>query len=95
VEVPFAAGRRPVPVGPAVLARLTGAPIVGAWIAFEPTTRRLVAGFERLRQADGGDVETATAAIGAWCARAAARFPDQWFVFSADWREHGAATTLK
>lgn len=84
-DVPFAGGVRAVPEGPAALARLTGAPVVGAWIAYDPSDGRIRAGLERVTAGH----DEMTAAIGAWCASIAARFPDQWFVFQPGWRDDG------
>ena len=91
VEVPFAGGVRPMPIGPAVFAQATGAAIVTAFASKNPAGRpRYLMEFDPPFWAEGRDeadrmrlmariVERMEAAI--------RRNPDQWFVFQPDWIE--------
>jgi KDO2-lipid IV(A) lauroyltransferase len=89
VEVPFAGGVRPLPVGPAVFAQATGAAIVTAFATRNPGRgARYVMEFDPPLIAEGrGEaerdrlmkhiVERMVAAI--------RRNPEQWFVFQPNW----------
>jgi lauroyl/myristoyl acyltransferase len=91
VEVPFAGGVRPMPIGPAVFAQATGAAIVTAFASRNPAgSPRYLMEFEPPFWAEGRDeadrmrlmtriVERMEAAI--------RRNPDQWFVFQPNWIE--------
>lgn len=91
IDVPFAGGIRPMPIGPAVFAQATGAAIVTAFASRNPAgTPRYLMEFDPPFHAEGRDeadrmrlmsriVERMEAAI--------RRNPDQWFVFQPDWIE--------
>lgn len=89
VEMPFAGGVRPLPIGPAVFAQATGATIITAFASPNPRGNpRYVMEFDPPLYPEGRDdadrrrlmrciVERMEAAI--------RRNPDQWFVFQPNW----------
>jgi lauroyl/myristoyl acyltransferase len=91
IDVPFAAGIRPMPVGPAVFAQATGAPIITAFsfrnpgrgpryvMEFDPPVFAEGRGEAERRRLIGHIVERMETAI--------RRNPDQWFVFQPNWIE--------
>lgn len=95
VEVPFAGGVRPMPIGPAVFAQATGASVITAFASLNPAGRpRYLMEFDPpLFSESRGEadrmrlitriVERMEAAI--------RRNPDQWFVFQPNWIEHKSA----
>jgi KDO2-lipid IV(A) lauroyltransferase len=95
VDVPFAGGVRPLPIGPAVFAQATGAAIVTAFASFNPAGRpRYLMEFDPPLFSESRDeadrmrlmtriVERMEAAI--------RRSPDQWFVFQPNWIERERA----
>jgi KDO2-lipid IV(A) lauroyltransferase len=95
VEVPFAGGVRPMPIGPAVFAQATGASIITAFASFNPAGHpRYVMEFDPPLFPESRDdaermrlitriVERMEAAI--------RRNPDQWFVFQPNWIERPSA----
>jgi KDO2-lipid IV(A) lauroyltransferase len=94
IEVPFAGGRRLLPVGPAVFAQSTGAALITAFTS--PNTKpgpRYFIEFDPPMFAEGRDEAERirlTEAVGRRMTTAVQRNPDQWFVFQPNWitREH-------
>lgn len=93
VEVPFGAGVRPVPTGPATFAMMRGTPIVVGHIVTNPARRpRYLMSFYPPLLPDGrGDEERLrlTRRIAERLAASVQRFPDQWYVFQPQWVNHG------
>jgi phosphatidylinositol dimannoside acyltransferase len=91
LDVPFGAGRRAVPTGPAALALATGAPIIVGHIARNPSgaTRYLVHMDAPIVPESTGDAhldrERLTQQIAARVADAVQAHADQWFVFQPEW----------
>jgi KDO2-lipid IV(A) lauroyltransferase len=88
-EVPFFGQSAPLPLGPARLARRTGAPIlVVGCVRLSDGTYRVEA--QPLLRADHGraadeDARALTAAIAAGFERIIATYPDQWYPFHRIW----------
>ena len=97
IAVPFAAGERRVPAGPAVLALSTGAPIILGHIARNPTgATRYIVEIEPPIVASGtgdvpGDRERLTRRIAASLSSAVQSHPDQWYVFQPEWTRRDAS----
>ena len=94
--VPFARGRRPLPEGPAWLAVQSGAAVVTGYVVRTPGAMRPYAGvFESVLSTDDLGTEPVamlTTRIAERLGAAAMAYPDQWFVFDADWQDsEGAA----
>jgi KDO2-lipid IV(A) lauroyltransferase len=91
LAVPFGAGWRAVPTGPAALSLATGAPIVVGVITHAPHAgaRYLVQLQEAVLPVDTGDArgdrDTITRVIGQALSTAVQSTPDQWFVFQPEW----------
>ena len=89
VEVAFAGGVRPLPVGPVVFAQATGAAIVTAFASPNPGKgARYLMEFDPPLIAEGrGEVERdrLMRSIVERMVAAIRRNPDQWFVFQPDW----------
>ena len=86
--VGFCGGRRPLPAGPAVLARLTGAAVVPSCLARTPEgPRRYRWIIEPPLAADAlpADDAAATQVIADHLSAIVRRYPDQWFVFDGQW----------
>jgi lauroyl/myristoyl acyltransferase len=94
IEVPFAGGKRLLPVGPAVFAQSTGAALMTAFTS--PNTKpgpRYVIEFDPPIYAEGRDEAERvrlTENVGKRMTEAVQRNPDQWFVFQPNWitRDH-------
>jgi lauroyl/myristoyl acyltransferase len=91
IDVPFAGGVRPVPVGAAVFAQATGASVVTAFTWRNPRKRpRYVIEFDPPLYAEGRDEADRRRMIDRIVERMASairRNPDQWYVFQPDWIE--------
>jgi KDO2-lipid IV(A) lauroyltransferase len=89
--VPFAAGRRPVPTGPASFSVATGAPVVVGYISRSRSNGpRYVITIEPPIFPGARSplaVESLTRQIAARLAAAVSLHPDQWFVFQPGWVE--------
>ena len=92
--VPFGAGERTIPTGPAAFAIATGAPVVVGFIVRNPAAppRYLVRVEPPILPPDpsgdvGADRLRLTREIGSRLAAAAIAHPDQWFVFQPEWIE--------
>lgn len=86
--VGFGGGRRPLPAGPAVLARLTGAAVVPSCLVRTPEgPRRYRWIIEPPLAADAlpADDAAATQVIADHLSALVRRHPDQWFVFDGQW----------
>lgn len=92
-DVRFCGGHRPLPAGPAVLARLTGGPVIPSCLVLSPDgPRRYVWHIApAIDVALDGDEAAATQAIADHLAELVRRHPDQWFVFDEAWRDGGDA----
>lgn len=87
--VRFCDGQRPLPAGPAVLARLTGAAVVPSCLARTPAgPRRYRWVIEPPLALDlmRADEAAATQVIADHLSTLVRRYPDQWFVFDRQWR---------
>jgi KDO2-lipid IV(A) lauroyltransferase len=91
VDVPFFGTPRPFPLGPALLARLSGAPLLPVFIV---RTRRR--GYRAIAEspihvtAEGDAQEALREAVGQMAAvfeRYIAAYPDQWYNFFPYWEE--------
>jgi lauroyl/myristoyl acyltransferase len=91
IEVPFAGGVRPVPVGAAVFSQATGASVVTAFTYRNPRKGpRYVIEFDPPMYAEGRGEAERLRMIDRIVERMAAairRYPDQWYVFQPDWVE--------
>ena len=91
LAVPFGAGRRRIPLGPAALALATGAPIVVGHIARAKTgpARYRITLEPPIHPLTTDDVhadrERLTRQVGARLAALVEAHPDQWFVFQPEW----------
>ena len=86
VGVPFFGAPAPFPIGPFVLARAAGAPLVPAFCVLDPDRRYRITLGAPIRVAAGGERR----ALAAWVAvleAAVCRHPEQWFNFYDVW--HG------
>jgi lauroyl/myristoyl acyltransferase len=84
VLVDFFGAPAPFPLGPFVLARAAGAPVVPAFCLLDPGLRYVVAIGRPIRVSPGGE----TAALGEWVGVLEAmvrRAPEQWFNFFDVW----------
>lgn len=87
--LPFAGGARVMPLGPAIFAQATGAPILTAFASPNPGRgARYLMEFDPPQYAEGrGEAERDR--LMAWIVErmsiAIRRNPDQWFVFQPDW----------
>lgn len=95
VEVPFAAGRRRFPVGPAVFAQATGAPLLTGFTYRNPAGRpRYVMEIEAPVFAQGrdpADRDRLVRHVVSRMERAITAHPDEWFVFQPEWEPDGRA----
>ena len=91
VEVDFCGDRRLIPTGPAAFARRTGARIVLLQLTRSVDGSRYTL-VTNPAMTPAGSTEAVTCAIAAQLARMVTRFPDQWFVFDAEWLGGSAAT---
>lgn len=98
LEVPFGAGRRAVPTGPAALSIATGAPIVVGFITRSPdrATRYLVQLEPPLLPPDTGDAtrdrRALTRQVAQRLAHAVQSHPEEWFVFQPEWNRRDVAS---
>jgi KDO2-lipid IV(A) lauroyltransferase len=86
--VNFCGGRRELPIGPAVLARWSGATVLLWSLLLNPTgPRRYLAVVEPplAPQKDRADDRGFTEAIGERLSQVVKEHPDQWFVFQPHW----------
>lgn len=88
-DVGFCGGRRPLPAGPAVLARLTGAAVLPSCLVLTPGgPRRYVWQIEPpIGLAPDCDDAVATQIIADRLSELVRRHPAQWFVFDEAWRD--------
>jgi phosphatidylinositol dimannoside acyltransferase len=88
-ELPFGAGTRPVPTGPAMFAIGTGAPVIVGHVALNPARHpRYLVEFEPPLYAEGqGEDERLrlTRRITERLAAAVQDHPDEWYVFQPQW----------
>ncbi|MCC6770786.1 MAG: lysophospholipid acyltransferase family protein [Gemmatimonadaceae bacterium] len=97
LDVPFGAGRRAVPTGPAALSLATGAPIVVGFITRSPdhTTRYRVRLEAPMLPRDTGDAhrdrQALTREVAARLSRAVQSHSDEWFVFQPEWNRRDVA----
>jgi lauroyl/myristoyl acyltransferase len=93
VEVPWGAGRRLVPSGPAAFALATGAPIVSGYIVRRPSGEptRYLLHLDAPIVATGMSRDDLTRDVAARLAGAVCQHPDQWYVFQPDWRPSDTA----
>lgn len=93
VEVPWGAGRRLVPTGPAAFALATGAPIVSGYIVRQPagTSTRYLLHLDAPIVATGISRDELTRDVAAHLAGAVCQHPDQWYVFQPDWQPRDAS----
>src|SRR5207249_7575355 len=90
VAMPFFGAPAPFPLGPFVLARAAGVPVVPSFCVFEPDRRYTIVVGEPITVKEGAEVE----ALGAWVTalEAAVRaHPEQWFNFFDAWSVPGAS----
>jgi lauroyl/myristoyl acyltransferase len=88
VRMPFFGAPAPFPVGPFVLARASGCPVVPAFCLLEPDLRYAVTILEPLAVRSGEEED----ALRAWVARleeVVRRHPTQWFNFFDVWAPFG------
>ena len=86
MRVPFGDASRSVPMGPAVLAIATGAPIVVASIVRgEPGGTRYVVRMEAPIDPTGRDRDALAREVAARLDTLTRAHPDQWFVFQPEW----------
>jgi KDO2-lipid IV(A) lauroyltransferase len=93
VEVPWGAGRRLVPSGPAAFALATGAPIVSGYIVRRPAgaRTRYLLHLDAPIVATGTSRDELTRDVAAHLAGAVCQHPDQWYVFQPDWQPRDAS----
>ena len=90
--LPFCGGLAPFPVGPAMLARMTGVPIVPVFSVFLGSDRRQVtiiyeSPIEVPKSADrDADLRAGMAQVVAVYERYVRLYPEQWFNFYDFWR---------
>ncbi|HEX6315981.1 MAG TPA: lysophospholipid acyltransferase family protein [Gemmatimonadaceae bacterium] len=91
IDVPFAGGKRPMPIGATVFAQATGAPIITAFAWRNPAgSPRYVMAFDPPVFAAGRDESERLRLLQHIVERmevAIRRNPDQWYVFQPDWIE--------
>lgn len=94
VAVPWGAGRRLVPSGPAAFAIATGAPIVSGYIVRRPAGKasRYLLHLDAPIVATDVSRDDLTRDVAARLAGAVCQYPDQWYVFQPDWLPRDAAT---
>jgi lauroyl/myristoyl acyltransferase len=87
VMVDFCGGRRMLPLGPAVLARRTGAPVMLWSLTLNPRgARRYLAVFDPpLDPPPSATDEAITQTIADRLSAQVRAYPDQWFVFQPEW----------
>lgn len=91
VEVPWGAGRRLVPPGPAAFALATGAPIISGYIVRSPKgPTRYLLHLDAPIVATGTARDDLTRDVAARLADAVCQHPDEWYVFQPDWRPRDA-----
>jgi lauroyl/myristoyl acyltransferase len=83
----FCGGRRPLPIGPARLARRLGATVLIFHLVLNPTgARRYLCAIEPVDvEAMGCDDQQLTQAIADRFSQIVRQYPDQWFVFQPQW----------
>lgn len=85
LRVPFGGGYRTVPMGPAWLARQTGAALVTVYLVLSgegvPPYQLVV----EPEVPTSGTVEDVTREVAQRLSAAVTRYPDQWFAFQPDW----------
>ncbi len=97
IVVPFGAGERKVPTGPAALALATGAPIIVGYITRSPdrATRYLVRLEPPIVPSGTGDAhrdrEVLTRQVADRLAQAVQAHSEEWFVFQPEWIRRDAA----
>ena len=90
VAMPFFGAPAPFPLGPFVLARAAGVPVVPSFCVFEPDRRYTIVVGEPITVNEGAEVE----ALGAWVTAlqtAVRAHPEQWFNFFDAWSVPGAS----
>lgn len=86
LRTPFTGGRREIPMGPAMLARWTGAPILfGTLLPTPGSPHAYRATLEPLGVGSHDDDAKVTSVIAARLAQSVAAHPEQWFVFQPNW----------
>lgn len=97
LTVRFGLGRRPVPTGPAWMALEAGATVIPALVVLNDSGGRpyrlIIEPAIEVPAGTGNSIEALATAIGARLGGAAARYPDQWLVFSPDWQDSVPKTT--
>jgi lauroyl/myristoyl acyltransferase len=88
VSIPFFGSPAPFPVGPFVLARAVGVPLVPAFCLLDPSHRYTVIVAEPIRVARGGEEDAARAWV-AGLERLVREHPTQWFNFFDVWNPFG------
>jgi lauroyl/myristoyl acyltransferase len=95
VDVPFAGGVRPMPIGPAVFAQATGASVITAFASLNPAGRpRYLMEFDPPLFSEDRSEADRMRLITRIVERmevAIRRNPDHWFVFQPNWIEHKRA----